>query len=52
MGKDKLYGVGKGDVLLAREERKVKIIAIFICFVGSGGFAPIVLVVSSRCSGF
>ena len=56
VGKDKLYGVGKGEhVLLAREGRKVKIIAIFICFGGSrpvvsfrwfrrfrsGGFVPV-----------
>ena len=56
VGKDKLYGVGKGEhVLLAREGRKVKIIAISVVpgrwfrFDGSGGFVP---VVSFRCSGF
>ena len=47
MGKDKLCGVGKVEhVLLAREGRKVKIIAIFLCFGGSGGLVPAVLVVS------
>ena len=45
MGKDKLYGVGRGEhVSLAREGTKVKIIAIFICFGGSGGFVPMFLV--------
>ena len=43
VGKDKLYGVGKGEhVLLTREGRKVKIIAIFICFGGSSCFVPVV----------
>ena len=33
--------MGKGEhVLLAREGRKVKVIAIFICVGGSGGFVP------------
>ena len=44
VGKDKLYDVGSSEhVLLAREGRKVKVIAIFICFGGSG-FVPVFLV--------
>ena len=56
IGKDKLYGVGKGEhVLLAREGRKVKIISISICFSGSGGFVSAVSVVPAvpfQCSRF
>ena len=50
VGKDKLYGVEKGEhVLIAREGRKVKNIASFICFGGSSGFVP---AVSFPCSWF